>query len=70
MEADSSDYAVKIHTVTLVNAKEFQRVCYEVVIYMPTTMQKVMKTSICCNISYSAVFTCVHTVSRLLFVLT
>lgn len=68
METDSSDYTVKIHIVTLVNAKEFQRVCYEVVIYVPTAMQKVLRTSICLSISYSAIFMCVHTVSRLFIV--
>lgn len=56
METDSYDYTVKIHIVTLVNAKEFQRAYYEVVIYVPTAMRKVMKTSIRLTISYSTVF--------------
>lgn len=46
METDSCDYTLKIYIVTLVNAKEFQRAYYEVVIYVPTAMQEVMKTSI------------------------
>lgn len=47
METDSCDYTLKIYIVTLVNAKEFQRAYYEVVIYVPTAMREVMKTSIC-----------------------
>lgn len=60
MEADSSDRTVKIHRVALVNAKEFQRAYYEVVIYVPTAMRKVMKTSVCLSISYSAAFAHAH----------
>lgn len=40
METDSYVCTVKIHIVGLVNAKEFQRTYYEVVIYVPTAMQK------------------------------
>lgn len=50
METDCYAYTVKIHIVALVNAKLFQRAYYEVVIYMPTAMQKVMKTNICLSI--------------------
>lgn len=51
METDSHDHTVKIHRAALVNAKEFQRACYEVVIYVPTAMQKVMETRVCLSIS-------------------
>lgn len=60
METDSYECTVKIHVVTLVNAKEFQRAYYEVVIYVQTAMQKVMKTSVCLSILYSAVFAHMH----------
>lgn len=57
METDSHDRAVKIHRVALVNAKEFQRACDEVVVYVPTAMQKVMKTRVCLIISCPAAVT-------------
>lgn len=60
METDSCDCTVKIHIVALVNAKECQRAYYEVVIYVPTAMQEVMKTSVCLSFSYSAVFAHTH----------
>lgn len=40
MESDSYDCTVKIHIVALVNAEEFQRAYYEVVIYVPTAYAK------------------------------
>lgn len=55
METDSYDCPVKIRIVVLVNAKEFQRAYYELVIYVPTAESN--KTGICLT-SYSTHTNC------------
>lgn len=73
MEADSHDHTVKIQRVALVNAKEFQRACYEVVIYVPAAMQKVVETRVCLSISFFfhiLQLSHMHTVGRLWLVVT
>lgn len=70
METDSHDHTAKIHRVALVNAKEFQRACYEVVIYVPTATQKVTKTSLPQHFMSCRHHKCMLMVGRLWLVLT